>query len=122
MLVQPFLHSVADEGEYSIMFFGGQFSHAIVKRPKRGDYRVQPHLGGSERSCAPPEGAVDLAISALAVAPAQAVYARGDIIRDNDGKLAIIELELIEPALWLQHAPDGGEGFASAIRAALSAE
>ena len=120
MLVQPFLRSVAEEGEYSIMLFGGQFSHAIVKRPKAGDYRVQPHLGGTEAACTPPDGGIDLARQALAAAPAEAAYARVDLVRDNGGKLAIIELELIEPALWLQHAPDGGAGFASAVRSALS--
>ena len=119
MMVQPFLRSIADEGEYSIMLFGGRFSHAIVKRPRAGDYRVQPHLGGTEVACEPPEGSVGLARAALAAAPAEAAYARVDIIRDNDGNLAIIELELIEPSLWLQHAPDGGASFVSALRAAL---
>jgi glutathione synthase/RimK-type ligase-like ATP-grasp enzyme len=120
MMVQPFLPSVASEGEYSLMLFGGQFSHAIVKRPKDGDYRVQPHLGGSEQSCPPPDGAIELAQAALAAAPAPALYARVDMVRDQAGKLAIIELELIEPALWLQHAPDGGESFAAAVKAALA--
>ena len=121
-MVQPFLRSVSEEGEYSIMLFGGKFSHAIVKRPKSGDYRVQPHLGGTEQPCAAPEGAIELAHAALAAAPAEASYARVDMVRDNEGKLAIIELELIEPALWLQHAPDGGASFASALRASLSQE
>ena len=120
MLVQPFLRSVAEEGEYSIMLFGGRFSHAIVKRPKAGDYRVQPHLGGSELACAAPAGAIELAHAALGAAPAEAVYARVDMVRDNDGELAIIELELIEPSLWLQHAADGGASFVQAIRAALA--
>ena len=115
MLVQPFLGAVADEGEYSCLLFGGDFSHSIVKRPKAGDYRVQPHLGGTEFPCPPPQGAVDLAKAALAAAPAEASYARVDMVRDNGGKLAIIELELIEPALWLQHAPDGGASFAAAL-------
>ena len=60
--------------------------------------------------------------AALAAAPTKAAYARVDMVRDNDGKLAIIELELIEPALWLQHAPDGGASFASAFRAGLPQE
>jgi glutathione synthase/RimK-type ligase-like ATP-grasp enzyme len=120
MLVQPFLRSVAEEGEYSCLLFGDRFSHAIVKRPKAGDYRVQPHLGGSERPCPAPGGAIDLALSALAAAPAKAAYARVDMVRDNEGRLAIIELELIEPALWLQHAPDGGAAFSSALRSALA--
>lgn len=120
MLVQPFLRSVAEEGEYSCLLFGGRFSHAIVKRPKAGDYRVQPHLGGSERPCPPPEGAIELAHEALAAAPADAAYARVDMVRDNGGKLAVIELELIEPALWLQHAPDSGESFSRTLRERLA--
>ena len=120
MMVQPFLPSVASEGEYSLMLFGGRFSHAIVKRPKSGDYRVQPHLGGTEQPCPPPDGAIELAQAALAAAPATALYARVDMVRDQTGQLAIIELELIEPALWLQHAPDGGASFGSAVRAAIS--
>ena len=120
MLIQPFLRSVAEEGEYSCLLFGGRFSHSIVKRPKAGDYRVQPHLGGSEQPCDPPAGSVELALAALVAAPAEAAYARVDMVRDNDGKLAIIELELIEPALWLEHSPDGVASFAAALRSALS--
>ena len=115
MMVQPFLRSVTSEGEYSVMMFGGRFSHCIVKRPKTGDYRVQPHLGGSDAPVSAPDGAIALAEAALAAAPAKAAYARVDMVRDNDGQLCVIELELIEPALWLQHAPDGGASFAAAI-------
>ena len=118
MLVQPFLPSIADEGEVSVMLFGGEFSHSIVKRPKAGDFRVQPHLGGTEAKCDPPAGAIDLARAALAVAPAKAAYARVDMVRGRDGRLAVIELELIEPALWLEHSPDAGASFAAAIRSA----
>ena len=119
MLVQPFMPSIAESGEYSLMLFGGQFSHCIVKRPKPGDFRVQPHLGGSETPCVPPERAIDLAMAALEAAPAPATYARVDMVRSADGTLQIMELELIEPALWLQHAPDGGAAFAQAIKAAI---
>lgn len=119
MLIQPFMASIARDGEYSLMLFAGRFSHAIIKTPKAGDFRVQPHLGGSERPCAAPEGAVELARTALAAAPAEAAYARVDMVADEDGQLRIMELELIEPALWLQHAPDKGAGFASAIRRAV---
>ncbi len=115
MLVQPFMPSIASSGEYSLMLFGGVFSHAIVKRPKAGDFRVQPHLGGSETPCTPPEGAIALAQAALAAAPARAVYARVDMIDAGGGDLRIMELELIEPALWLQHAPDQGAGLAAAM-------
>ena len=119
MLVQPFMASIASQGEYSVMLFAGQFSHAIVKTPKTGDFRVQPHLGGTEQPCPPPADAEALARAALAVAPAEAVYARVDMVADDDGQLRIMELELIEPALGLQHAPDKGAGFSSAVRAAI---
>jgi glutathione synthase/RimK-type ligase-like ATP-grasp enzyme len=119
MLAQPFLRSIQDEGEYSLLFFGGRFSHSLVKRPKTGDYRVQPHLGGREALCDPPDGGLELAQAALAAAPASCAYARIDLIRDNEGALRIIELELIEPALWLDLAPGAPTAFASAVRAAV---
>lgn len=119
MMIQPFLAAVASEGEYSILMFGGEYSHALVKRPKSGDYRVQPHLGGSEVASDPPEGAIALAKQALAAAPANTAYARVDLIRLNDGRLAVIELELIEPSLWLNLSPDQGASFAAAIARAL---
>lgn len=114
-MIQPFLPSVAAEGEYSLLLFDGVFSHAVVKRPKAGDYRVQPHLGGREEGCVPPDGAIELAQRALAAAPAATTYARVDLIRGLDGELKVIELELIEPSLWLEHAPDGGASFAAAV-------
>jgi len=119
MMIQPFLSSVASEGEYSILMFGGEFSHALIKRPRSGDYRVQPHLGGSEVACDPPAGAIDLARKALAAAPAATAYARVDLIRLNDGQLAVIELELFEPPLWPNLAPDRGASLAAAISRAL---
>ena len=118
MLIQPFMPSVADEGEYSILLFDDVFSHAIVKRPMAGDFRVQPHLGGTEVPCDPPPGSIELARTALAAAPAPATYARVDMITDEQGSLRIMELELIEPSLWLDLAPDKGAAFTRAVRAA----
>ena len=119
MLVQPFMAAIAATGEYSVMLFDGVFSHAILKTPRQGDFRVQPHLGGTEKPCSAPVGAIDLAKAALAAAPADSVYARVDMVAADDGTLRIMELELIEPALWLQHAPDQGAAFASAVRRAI---
>ena len=118
MLIQPFLPSIAGEGEYSLILFDGTLSHTLVKRPKAGDFRVQPHLGGSTEQCEPPEGAAELAAAALAAAPAPATYARVDMIRDAAGELRIMELELVEPALWLDVAPHAEYAFASAVIAA----
>jgi glutathione synthase/RimK-type ligase-like ATP-grasp enzyme len=118
MMIQPFLPAIASEGEFAVILFDGAYSHTVVKRPKPGDFRVQPHLGGVTEPCEPPEGAIELAKSALAAAPADATYARVDIVRGTDGQLQIMELELIEPALWLDVAPHGEEAFANAILAA----
>jgi hypothetical protein len=91
----------------------------MLKTPKSGDFRVQQHLGGTERSSSPPAEGEALARAALAAAPEEAVYARVDMVADEAGDYRIMELELIEPSLWLQHAPDAGAGFASAVRRAI---
>ena len=118
MLVQPWLERILDAGEYSLIFFGGRFSHAVSKVPRNGEFRVQPEYGGIIGPCAPPEGSVELAQAALDAAPARTTYARVDIVVGNDGVLQIIELELIEPALFLDHAPDAGDTFANAVLSA----
>ena len=85
--------------------------------PKAGDFRVQPHLGGTEVACAAARWRARGCEAALAAAPAAATYARVDMIAGDDGTLGVIELELIEPALFLEHAPDDGAAFAAAIAA-----
>jgi glutathione synthase/RimK-type ligase-like ATP-grasp enzyme len=115
-IVQPLIEEIATTGEFSLMLFDGEFSHAVVKRPKIGDFRVQEYHGGVTLRCrAPPEGAIRLAQDALAAAPAHATYARVDIVPDDQGVLRIMELELIEPALFLDQALDGGAAFTSSI-------
>jgi glutathione synthase/RimK-type ligase-like ATP-grasp enzyme len=119
MIVQPLIEEIARTGEYSLILFDGEFSHAVVKRPAAGEFRVQPHLGGVTLPSPPPPGGIALARQALAAAPARATYARVDIIPDDDGVLRIMELELVEPALFLDHAPDGGAAFVGSILSAL---
>jgi glutathione synthase/RimK-type ligase-like ATP-grasp enzyme len=126
MIVQPLVASIASEGEYSLLFFDGVFSHAVVKRPAPGDFRVQPHLGGTSEPCAAPAGAVDVALAALAAAPSPTTYARVDLVRGPGGEQQVMELELVEPALFLDLAPENAKRlFADAVLAAaerLSAE
>lgn len=120
LIVQPFVPSILDAGEMSLVYFGGAFSHAAVKRAKNGDFRVQPEFGGSEEQITPDPKVRALADAALAAAPAKTAYARVDIVMNRD-EPQIMELELVEPDLFLRYAPDGGSGFASAIREMLSA-
>jgi glutathione synthase/RimK-type ligase-like ATP-grasp enzyme len=122
MLVQPWLGSVVEEGEYSLILLGGRYSHCVAKRPKAGDFRVQPDHGGTTERAELPVGALKLAEAALAAAPTAATYARVDIIRGNAGELQLMELELIEPALFLHCVPEAKDRFAAAIiEAAASA-
>ncbi|MGH6633280.1 MAG: ATP-grasp domain-containing protein, partial [Sphingopyxis sp.] len=118
-LVQPLMPGILTEGEFSLFFFAGKFSHAIVKRPASGDFRVQEQFGGHEAPWDASDAAQTLAVAALAAAPAPPVYARADMVGDAAGKLHIMELELIEPSLFLHHAPDKGAAFGSAVYGAI---
>jgi len=109
-MIQAFLPSVVEEGEYSFLYFGGQFSHGLIKRPKKGDYRIQSIYGGSEETYTPNKeerASARLVLDALDFTP---LYARVDLLRGRDGTLKLIELEMIEPYLYMAHAEgEGGE-------------
>jgi glutathione synthase/RimK-type ligase-like ATP-grasp enzyme len=116
-MVQPFLPSVATEGEYSLLFFNGEFSHAVLKRPRAGDYRVQSSYGGTDVPYLPTRAETALARTVLEAVGEPLLYARVDMVRGDGGGLLLMELELIEPYLYPVHAPQMGEIFARAYRA-----
>ncbi|MBO9710037.1 MAG: transporter [Caulobacter sp.] len=118
-LIQPFLPAVGEEGELSLFFFDGAFSHAVTKVAVEGDFRVQPQFGGKVSGVAPEPEALHAAEMVLQAAPAPLAYARVDLIRGLDGAPQLMELEAIEPDLFLEHAHDGGEAFARAVVARL---
>ena len=123
-LIQPFLPSLPEEGEYSFLMFGGQFSHAVQKLPKSGDYRVQSIFGAREIIHTPRPGELDLVQTVLEKAArltgeADLLYARVDMVRGLDGQLALMELEIIEPYLYPEQGPDMGTHFARALKAKL---
>lgn len=120
MLVQPMMAGIESDGEYSLFFFDGQFSHAIVKRPAAGDFRVQCQFGGREEQWVATSGALALARATLAACPARPVYARVDMVGDDRDRFHIMELELIEPSLFLHLAPDAGNAFGQAVAAAVA--
>jgi glutathione synthase/RimK-type ligase-like ATP-grasp enzyme len=115
MIIQPMIEEIGKTGEFSLLLFDGELSHSVLKRPHPGDFRVQPHHGGVTMPCTAPPGAEQLAKQALAAAPAKATYARVDIVPDDEGTLRIMELELIEPALFLDYAPGSTAAFTNAI-------
>jgi glutathione synthase/RimK-type ligase-like ATP-grasp enzyme len=121
VMVQPFLPEIQEDGEWSLIFLGGDFSHAVVKRPADGDFRVQHDFGGTvERR----EPAVALIEDARAVLQAAAratntgveeiLYARVDGIVRNEA-LLLMELEVIEPVLFFSHAPRAAARMAELI-------
>ena len=113
-LVQPFVSSVLDRGERSLLFAGPDLSHSVRKVPFAGEYRVQDHHGGSVHVHEATVGEIAVARAALAVAPARCTYARVDLVDTTDGPV-VMELELVEPALFLNEDPSAPGRFAESI-------
>ena len=123
MLVQPYLPTIASEGETSLLFFGGRLGHVVNKRPVPGEFRVQEEFGGNYRVLPePPAGALALAEQVLAAIDAPLLYARIDVVPDADGRWLLMEAELIEPDFYLGADPRRGAGFARALRASLAGD
>lgn len=114
VMVQKFMEPIESFGEWSLMFFAGRFSHAVVKRPQRGDFRVQEEFGGTVDSVNPPRGLIDQASRIVTAAPGELLYARVDGV-EIGGVLILMELELIEPALFFHADPKAAERFADAV-------
>ena len=120
MIVQPFQADIASTGEDTLIVFGGRYSHAVRKVAKPGDFRVQDDHGGTVHEYQPTGEQITLAEQAASVCRPVPVYGRVDMVRDNDGRLAVMELELIEPELWLRYHPPAAEAFAAGVVAFLA--
>jgi glutathione synthase/RimK-type ligase-like ATP-grasp enzyme len=120
-LVQPYVETIGTSGETSLVYFRGELSHAVRKLPGAGDYRIHEHLGGSTSPHEPDAAELDVAGRALAqVGTTSALtYARVDLVQLPDGP-AVMELELIEPFLFLAYAPGAVDRFADALVAQLA--
>ncbi|MEM1195199.1 MAG: hypothetical protein AAGH57_03760 [Pseudomonadota bacterium] len=115
-MLQPFLPAIADEGELSFIFIDGALSHALIKRAAKGDYRIQSLYGGHEEVYAPSPKDQAAAQAILNAVPFDTpLYARVDTLRMEDGALAVMEAELIEPYLYPVQGPQLGERLAEAI-------
>ncbi len=114
MLVQPFVASVADRGEVSLLFAADVLSHAVRKVPAPGDYRVHEEYGGVNTVHEPHPAEVDVARAALAACPGPLLYARVDLVWGDDGPL-VMEVELTEPSLYLVELPAAAETYAEAV-------
>ncbi|HEV2854260.1 MAG TPA: hypothetical protein VHC97_15810 [Thermoanaerobaculia bacterium] len=118
-LVQRFLPEIQTGGEWSILFFGGEYSHAVIKRPKSGDFRVQEELGGSSVLERPSPSVVEQARAVAGTIPVPWLYARVDGV-EIGGTFTLMELELIEPLLFLGWDPQAPARFARAVLAATA--
>jgi len=114
VLVQRFLPEIQSEGEWSLVFFAGRYSHAVRKRPKGGDFRVQAHLGGTVAAEDPPDSLVQQAEAVADRVPRPWVYARIDGIL-VDGLFVLLEAELTEPVLFLSCEKKAAGRFADAL-------
>lgn len=115
MMVQPFMPGIQTEGEFSFIFIDGQFSHALVKQAKAGDYRIQSLYGGVEHPVSPPEADLRAAKGVLETLDEYPLYARVDMVRGETGALLLMELELIEPFLYPGQGPNMGALYAEAL-------
>ncbi len=119
MMIQQFVPEVVDKGEWSLMFFGKQYSHSILKQAKAGDFRVQDEWGGTIHPQEPSSTLIEQAEAILSQIESPLLYARVDgVARDTD-EFVLMELELIEPHLYLDVDTVAPQRFAEAIAKVL---
>jgi glutathione synthase/RimK-type ligase-like ATP-grasp enzyme len=115
VMIQPLVPEIRTNGELSLMFFGGAFSHAVRKRPQSGEFRVQERLGGVISAADAPVDVITHARGLLDVCAPGCLYARVDLVLTEE-RAVLMEIELVEPSLFLEHAPASAPAFAAAIR------
>jgi glutathione synthase/RimK-type ligase-like ATP-grasp enzyme len=114
VMVQPFVPEIQTSGEWSQIFTGGEFSHAVRKTPIDGDFRVQAHLGGGTVAADPGPELIKAARRVLDAVPSPWLYARVDGIETESGYV-LLELEMLEPSLYFLYTQTGAARFADAI-------
>jgi len=115
MLIQPYLDSITEKGEVSMVLFGGMFSHAVLKKAKLGDFRVQDDFGGTLHPFEPTEEMIVLAEKATQCVESIPRYARVDLVWDLNDTVCVSELELVEPELWMRRMPESAMSFATQL-------
>lgn len=114
-MIQPYLPGIETSGEVSLLYFGGVFSHAISKVPQPGDFRVQPEYDGIIARHAPLADELEAAGAALRAVGEDLLYARVDLVRDLTDRPVLMELELVEPDLYLGFDDAAPARFAEAV-------
>ena len=114
MILQKFMDAIPQQGEHSIIFFNGEYSHAVLKQAKAGEFRVQHQFGGTATRASVPREIVKVASNIISKLDSVPLYARVDGIA-TDNNFTLMELELIEPVLFISHVPDAARNFAAHI-------
>lgn len=115
MLVQPYITTITERGEASLMVFNGKFTHSILKRAKTGDFRVQDDFGGTVHPYEATREEIAFAEQVFSVCNPMPAYGRVDIVWDENGNHLLSELEIIEPELWVRNFPESAIDFAAGI-------
>ena len=115
-MVQEFQKNILSNGEIAVMLFGGEYSHSVLKKAKKGDFRVQDDFGGSVEIINPSTEIIDLAEKTVRSLKTMPLYARVDIIFDNGNSPVISELELIEPELWFRFKEESAYKLAEIVK------
>ena len=115
-MVQEFHKNILSTGEIAVMLFGGEYSHSVLKKAKKGDFRVQDDFGGSVEKINPSLEIIELAEKTVKSLKTMPIYARVDIIFDNGSNPVISELELIEPELWFRFKEESAYKLAEIVK------
>jgi len=116
MLIQAYQKKITSFGEISLMMIGGEYSHAVIKKAKRGEFRVQDDYGGTVEMYMAGIKEINFAKTVMKKLNFCPLYARVDVILDNQNTLALSELELIEPEMWFRKNPNSVEKLAVEIK------
>lgn len=119
MLIQQYQPSITEQGEVAFMVMNGQFTHAVLKRAKPGDFRVQDDFGGTLHEYTPTASEIALAERTVKNCPVFPLYARVDVMWNTEGQPCVSELEVIEPELWFRRHPSAAEVLAAGINQLL---
>ncbi|MDT3695550.1 MAG: hypothetical protein ROY99_04100 [Ignavibacterium sp.] len=114
-MVQPFIKNIVEEGEYSLFFFNGKLSHSVLKTPKENDFRVQEEHGGNIKPVTASGFITDVAKNVINKLSSVPLYARVDLVRVHKNQFALMELEVIEPSLYLNKDPEAPHKFVKAF-------
>ena len=119
LMMQPFERGIVEEGEFSMIYLNGTHSHSILKVPKRGDFRVQEEHGSEIVPIAPEPALLAAGDAAIAAVGQKLLYARADFVRSGD-TFRVMELELVEPSLYLRIDAGAPDRFADAVASLLA--